>query len=87
MCIHLMDLAIRREGGVHNMPKDTLRPACFLRGLNAANLTNDELIEWLQKWVDVSIEVNQDNFSLLLHLPILITYNHPNNWQLLYKER
>lgn len=27
-----MDKAIMREGGVHNLPSDALRNACFIRG-------------------------------------------------------
>lgn len=86
-CFHHMDKAIKREGDVHNMPIDALRNACFLRGLNAANLPNADLIEWLEKWVEISMGIDHTNFSLYLHLPVLITYNHPNNWQLLYKNR
>lgn len=82
-----MDCAITREGGVHNMPVDALRNSCFMRGLNAANMSTDDLVQWLQAWVQVSAEVTGDNFSLLLHLPILLGYNHPNNWHLVYKER
>lgn len=87
MCTHFMDRAIRREGGVHNMPADALRNACFFRGLNAANMDNEDLIKWLEGWVEVSMDVDQNNFSLLIHLPILLGYNHPNNWQLRYGER
>lgn len=86
-CINLMDLAIVREGGVHNMPVDALRNACFMRGLNAANMSTDDLILWLRGWVEVSSEVGEECISLLLHLPILLCYNHPNNWHLVYKGR
>lgn len=87
-CIHLMDRAIVREGGVQNMSIDALRNSCFIRGLNAANMSNEDLTQWLQSWVDVSITaVDRTNFLLLLHLPILLGYNHPNNWHLIYKER
>lgn len=82
-----MDKAIVREGGVHNMPADALRKSCFMRGLNAANMSNEDLVQWLQSWVQVSMEIDQINFILLMHLPILLAYNHPNNWQLIYKER
>ena len=77
-----MDLAIKREGGVHNMPIDSLHHACFMRGLNSAEMSVEQIVEWLKLWVSISMETTGDNISLLLHLPILITYNHPNNWQL-----
>lgn len=82
--VHHMDMAIKREGGVHNMPIESLKHACFLRGLNATNLSAESMIEWLQEWVKVSLVVNEDSISLLLHLPILLTYNHPNNWILIH---
>ncbi|EDS25642.1 ANON-66Db protein [Culex quinquefasciatus] len=78
--VHHMDLAIKREGGVHNMPIESLKHACFLRGLNATNLSAESMIAWLNEWVEVSLIINQDNISLFLHLPILLSYNHPNNW-------
>lgn len=84
--IHHMDLAIRREGGVHNLPIESLSLSCHLRGLNPTNLSSDMMIDWLKKWVDVSLMIDGTNVSLLLHLPILIGYNHPNNWILLYNK-
>ncbi|XP_052872736.1 LOW QUALITY PROTEIN: LETM1 domain-containing protein 1 [Anopheles cruzii] len=82
--VHHMDMAIKREGGVHNMPVESLKHACFLRGLNATNLSTESMVEWLQEWVQVSLVVNEDSISLLLHLPILLTYNHTNNWILIH---
>lgn len=85
MCMHHIDMAIEREGGTQNLPIETLRHSCFMRGLNASNLTNDELIKFLDDWIKVSKHIDAQNFSLLLHLPTLLTYNHPNNWKLIYK--
>ncbi|XP_049541047.1 LETM1 domain-containing protein 1 isoform X2 [Anopheles darlingi] len=82
--VHHMDMAIKREGGVHNMPVESLKHACFLRGLNATNLSAESMIEWLQEWVRVSLVVDEDSISMLLHLPILLTYNHTNNWILIH---
>ncbi|XP_059615802.1 LETM1 domain-containing protein 1 [Phlebotomus argentipes] len=80
-----MDRAIKHEGGVHNMSPDALKHACFLRGLNPTLLSNEQMIEWLREWVTVSLAVDTDTMSLFLHLPILIAYNHPNNWRLTHK--
>lgn len=85
--MHLMDIAIDREGGPASLSTEALRNCCFMRGLNASNLSNDELVRWLDQWVQVSKNIDTQNFSLYLHLPVLIAYNHPNNWKLLYKER
>lgn len=82
-----MDMAILREGGTEKLSTITLRDACFSRGLNASNLNNEELVKWLDQWIAVSKHIDDKNYSLLLHLPILITYNHPNNWKLVYPER
>lgn len=81
-----MDLAIRREGGVHNMPIDSLPHACYIRGLNSTNMSNEAMVEWLQQWVELSVPVDGSNISMFLYLPILIGYNHPNNWKLLHSK-
>jgi hypothetical protein len=85
--LHNMDMAIKSEGGVHNLPTDALRHCCYLRGLNPANLRNEELIDWLREWIKVSLAVGTDNVSLYLHLPILLSYNHPNNWILTHHHK
>ncbi|XP_030386423.1 LETM1 domain-containing protein 1 [Scaptodrosophila lebanonensis] len=82
--VHYMDQAITREGGVHNLSVDALRYSCFLRGLNPTNLSNELMIEWLRKWVMVSTSIQAEHITLFLHLPILLGYNHPNNWQMIY---
>lgn len=83
--MHIIDLAIKREGGVHNMPTESLRHSCYLRGLNPENLRNEEMIEWLREWSKVSMQIGTENISLYLHLPILLGYNHPNNWKLIHR--
>lgn len=82
--VHHMDLAIRREGGVHNMPVAALPIACHLRGLNTNGMSTDAMVEWLRQWVELSIPIDGSNISMFLHLPIMIGYNHPNNWKLLH---
>lgn len=79
------DQAIKFEGGVHNLSASALRNACYLRGLNPTSLSNDEMIAWLREWMKVSMNINIDVVSLYLHLPIFLTYNHPNNWRLTHK--
>jgi hypothetical protein len=83
--IHHMDLAIKREGGVHNMPLESLQHSCYIRGLNPVNMNHEDMIIWLNEWIKVSLQVDGSNISLFLHLPILLGYNHPNNWILLHK--
>uniref|UniRef100_A0A336KLY7 CSON006735 protein n=1 Tax=Culicoides sonorensis TaxID=179676 RepID=A0A336KLY7_CULSO len=82
--VHHMDLAINREGGAHNMTTEALRHSCYLRGLNPTNLSDEEMKQYLTKWVQVSEVVDGDSVSLYLHLPILLAYNHPNNWKLIH---
>lgn len=82
--VHYMDQAIGREGDVHNMPLESLRNACYIRGLNPINLSNEEMIEFLRNWIKISNAIKVEHITLFLHLPLFLTYNHPNNWQLLY---
>ncbi|KAL7046777.1 hypothetical protein ACKWTF_002709 [Chironomus riparius] len=83
--MHNMDLAIKNEGGVHNLSIDALTTACYLRGLNPVSLPQEEMIQWLQEWLTVSLNIGTEYISLYIHLPILLTYNHPNNWRLTHK--
>lgn len=83
--MHHMDVAIKSEGGVHNLTNEALRTACFLRGLNPAGMRNEEMIHWLREWIKVSLKIGTENNSLYLHLPILLSYNHPNNWRLTHQ--
>ncbi|KAH8256996.1 hypothetical protein KR038_001082 [Drosophila bunnanda] len=85
--VHYMDQAINREGGVHNLTPASLRYSCYLRGLNPDGLSNEEMIEWLRKWVKVSTSIQGEHITLFLHLPILLGYNHPNNWKTIYGKR
>lgn len=80
--IQLMDLAIIREGGVSKMTHDDIRMACFFRGLNPTNMNTEETISWLSLWVEQTSNTPKDCSSFVLHLPILMSYNHPSNWVL-----
>ncbi|KAG5882916.1 hypothetical protein JTB14_023378 [Gonioctena quinquepunctata] len=82
-----MDKAIIREGGVHNLPLEALRKACHVRGLNPTGLNTEEMVKWLTEWIQLSSQIDKESYSLLLHAPILLGYNAPSNWGLIYKER
>lgn len=58
--------------------------ALFFRGLNPVNMSTEDMRNWLNGWLTVSSEVEEQNISLLLHCPILLAYNHETNWILLY---
>ncbi|XP_033208158.1 uncharacterized protein LOC117167380 isoform X8 [Belonocnema kinseyi] len=60
--------------------------AVSFRGLNPVNMSTESMQEWLNQWLSVSSEVNEISISLLLHCPILLAYNHPSNWTLLYRK-
>ncbi|XP_047524766.1 LETM1 domain-containing protein 1 [Pieris napi] len=79
-----MDKAIIREGGVDVLGSESLRNACHIRGLNGSHLSNQNMRDWLQQWLQVSQNINSTSYSLLLHCPILFAYNHPQNWVLIY---
>lgn len=82
--IKRMDIAIQKEGGVSAMPNDAIRWALSFRGLNPTNMSQESMKEWLEQWLTVSVHVNESTISLLLHCPILLAYNHPTNWILIY---
>ncbi|XP_063634541.1 LETM1 domain-containing protein 1 [Cydia splendana] len=79
-----LDRAILREGGVNELSTESLRYACHLRGLNSSHLTNKDMRKWLEKWLSISQHVDKSTYSLLLHCPIFLAYNHPQNWMLIY---
>ncbi|XP_053623962.1 LETM1 domain-containing protein 1 isoform X2 [Plodia interpunctella] len=79
-----MDKAIIREGGVDEMKMESLRHACYIRGLNGSHLTNQDMRDWLRNWLLISRNVDKQSYSLLLHSPIFFAYNHPQNWVLIY---
>lgn len=56
-------------------------------GLNPSNLTSEELVCWLEKWMKISKQVDDENISLLLHSPILLAYNEQSNWTLIYLKK
>ncbi|XP_022920025.1 LETM1 domain-containing protein 1 isoform X2 [Onthophagus taurus] len=85
--LQALDRAIVREGGVMKLSTDALRYSCVLRGLNPMNLSNQEMQTWLSNWIWISNHVDKNSLSLLLHCPILLGYNHPNNWRLIYAKK
>lgn len=56
-------------------------------GLNPANLHDEQLTKYLTDWINLSTRIEKDCFSLLLHAPILLAYNAPSNWRLIYPEK
>lgn len=82
-----MDQAIVKEGGVHNMPMEALKHSCYLRGLNPTNMKTEDMIDWMNQWIKISENVDAESYSLLLHCPILLGYNQPSNWTLIYPYR
>lgn len=56
--------------------------ALSFRGLNPVNMSDENMQDWLDKWLTISSEVNENSISLLLHCPILLAYNHANNCSL-----
>lgn len=79
-----MDKAILREGGVDALNMECLRNACLMRGLNGSHLTNTDMKDWLSQWLKISENLDRNSYSLLLHCPIFLAYNHPQNWVLIY---
>merc|ERR1711976_780268 len=74
-----IDKAIIRENR-ENMTNAELLDNCFLRGLNPDDLTRDEMLDYIERWLAVSEHLDKDSISLLLHLPIFIGYNSANRF-------
>ncbi|XP_027221093.1 LETM1 domain-containing protein 1 [Penaeus vannamei] len=81
--LHYLDSAISREG-IDSLSHEQLKHCLFMRGLNAANMSNEAMTEYMRNWLRVSREIDSSSFSLLLHLPILLAYNQPTNIVLIY---
>lgn len=56
-------------------------------GLNPTNMRTEDMVMWLQQWLQISKEVDTESLSLLLHCPILLGYNQPSNWLLIYSSK
>jgi hypothetical protein len=74
--VHQIDQAITREGGPRALPLDELRKTCHLRGLNIDGLSQEDMVKYVDDWLTVSLKLDVNTMSLLLHLPILLGYNH-----------
>ncbi|XP_023348782.1 uncharacterized protein LOC111717518 isoform X2 [Eurytemora carolleeae] len=68
-----LDKAIIRDGIAH-LSNETLLRLSIQRGLNGIDMKRTGLIEFLTLWTNVSKNVTENELSLLLHLPILISY-------------
>ncbi|XP_054001605.1 LETM1 domain-containing protein 1 [Hylaeus anthracinus] len=84
MLIQQMDQAIQREGGITKLSNDSIYWALSFRGINPTNMSVESMQNWLDQWIVLSNAVNENNLSLLLHGPILLAYNYPSNWILIY---
>ena len=73
-----IDLAICREGGPEALSVDDLKLSCHIRGLNVDGLSDEDMVDYLKQWLEVSSNLSPQTMSLLLHAPILLGYNHKN---------
>jgi len=79
MSISAIDRALDREG-IDMLDMKDLRRVCNQRGLNIDGAGKEEMIEFLLKWNIVSCNLKEDQLSLLLHLPLLLGYNHSSRF-------
>ncbi|KAB7498269.1 LETM1 domain-containing protein 1 [Armadillidium nasatum] len=80
--IYCMDKALIIEG-LEMLNSEKLRTMLILRGINPSGMSNIEMRDFLDKWIFISSNLDEQSYSLLLHLPILLAYNHPPNLLLL----
>ncbi|GFR78193.1 LETM1 domain-containing protein [Elysia marginata] len=57
--------------------------ACMWRGLNPQGLEMQKKVDYLHSWTAVSSVIHEPSVSLLLHLPVLLSYTKPSNRELL----
>ncbi|KAK2141191.1 hypothetical protein LSH36_1143g00033 [Paralvinella palmiformis] len=76
--LHNIDLALIREG-LNMLSMEQLKSSCFYRGFNAEGQTEAELKTFLKQWLQLSQELDEKSLSLLLHAPVLLSYNKPSN--------
>lgn len=70
-----LDLALEREG-LLNLSREELKHDCQLRGfLVEESTSNDEMLEYLQAWIEVTTKLGPKSASLVLHLPVFLGYN------------
>lgn len=72
------DLAMLREG-IDTLGLTDLQQLCFKRGLNAKNVDETELAQYLMDWAHISKNIDESSLSLLLHLPVLLSCSRPSN--------
>lgn len=66
-----------------NISRNNLFQMLILRGINPSGMSNIEMRDFLDKWIFISSKLDEQSYSLLLHLPIFLAYNHPPNLLLL----
>lgn len=81
-----IDRAMVREG-IENMTEQEVCKSCLKRGLNPYGLDREERIKFLQEWTELSKHLDENSVSLLLHCPVLLTYNKQTNIQLMKGKR
>ena len=74
-----VDKAVEREG-LEYMDIKELTECCLVRGLNMSSVSEEEARAYLEAWIKVSIKLNNNSSSLLLHLPIFLGYNHKSRY-------
>ncbi|XP_065220685.1 LETM1 domain-containing protein 1-like [Planococcus citri] len=75
----LMDRKIVERGGPKALPAELRSKICYMRGVDSMNMSQEEQIAFLQKWIQLNAKIDISNYSLLLHTPILLGYNTAHN--------
>ncbi len=76
--VHQIDMAIAREGGPDALALPELKKSCHLRGLNVQDQDEKVMRLYLKQWMAITSRLDTASMSMLLHLPILLGYNHPS---------
>lgn len=74
----------RLRGELDSLSQGELRHSLLTRGINPLGSDAPAMAALLRIWLGAS-DVGREGDSLLLHLPILLFYNHPTNLSLLHQ--
>ena len=70
-----IDRALVRET-MEALSQEELQRNCSQRGLNVEGLNRLDMLEYLGAWTRISGQLDAGSASLLVHLPVLLGYNH-----------
>jgi len=79
--MHYMDFTLAKSKKLIFLTDKQFRVVCSMRGMNPASPVDEQMEQWFQQWLAISKCVMSQNYSLLLHSPLFLSYNQACNKQ------